>query len=101
MNKKINDINNSGKMLFGMLPVQLKDLAARLGQKGYRAVQMAEALYRQRVTSLEEMTALPSALREEMAAAGYGVGMPEIVHTARSVDGTERYLMRLGDGETV
>jgi 23S rRNA (adenine2503-C2)-methyltransferase len=29
------------------------------------------------------------------------VGLPEIVQTARSVDGTERYLMRMADGETV
>jgi 23S rRNA (adenine2503-C2)-methyltransferase len=29
------------------------------------------------------------------------VGLPEIVQTAKSVDGTERYLMRMADGETV
>jgi 23S rRNA (adenine2503-C2)-methyltransferase len=34
-------------------------------------------------------------------AAGWSVGLPEIVQTARSVDGTERYLMRMADGETV
>jgi 23S rRNA (adenine2503-C2)-methyltransferase len=108
MNKKINDINissrtskNAAKALFGMLPDELRTLVGEFGQKGYRAVQVADALYRQRVKSLEEMTALPVALREEMAVAGYSVGMPEIVQTARSVDGTERYLVRLSDGETV
>ena len=29
------------------------------------------------------------------------MGLPEIVQTAKSVDGTERYLMRMADGETV
>ena len=29
------------------------------------------------------------------------MGLPEIVQTAKSVDGTERYLVRLADGETV
>ncbi len=47
------------------------------------------------------MTTLPVELRERMAADGYGVGLPEMVQTAKSVDGTERYLMRMADGETV
>src|ERR1700761_8162610 len=71
------------------------------GQKPYRAKQVWEALYRQRVSSVEDMTTLSHALREQIMAAGWGVGLPEIVQTARSVDGTERYLMRMADGETV
>jgi 23S rRNA (adenine2503-C2)-methyltransferase len=90
-----------GKVLFGLFPEELKSLLERFGQKAYRAAQMAEAIYHQRVTSLNEMTTLPAALREELAASGYTLGMPEIVQAARSVDGTERYLIRLGDGETV
>lgn len=101
MNKKINDINKSEKPLFGLLQEELKTLFEELGQKGYRAVQTADGLYRQRVTNLEEVSTLPASLREAMAAAGYVVGMPEIIQTARSIDGTERYLMRLADGETV
>ncbi len=101
MNKKINDINISKKALFGLAPEELRALFADHGQKGYRATQTVEALYRQRVTSLDAVTTLPAALREELAGAGYVVGMPEIIQTARSVDGTERYLIRLADGETV
>lgn len=105
MNKKIKEITDNDyprvKALFGMLPEELKELMAEMGQKGYRAVQISESLYRQRVTGFEGMTALPVSLREELEAAGYGVGLPEIVQTARSVDGTERYLIRLADGETV
>ena len=89
------------RALFGMLPGELKELVAELGEKGYRAIQIAEALYRQRVTNIEAMTALSSALREELGLRRITVGMPEIVQTAKSVDGTERYLIRLADGETV
>lgn len=100
--KEIRDeISTAPKPLFGLLPEELKSLMASLGQKGYRAVQIVEAIYQQRVTSLEGITTLPVPLREELATAGYTVGMPEIVQAARSVDGTERYLMRLADGETV
>src|SRR5215471_233315 len=101
MNKKINDIDIRTMALFGLAPDELRTLFEEFGQKGYRATQATNALYRQRVTSLDEVTTLPAALRDEMAAAGYVIGMPEILQTARSVDGTERYLIRLTDGETV
>jgi 23S rRNA (adenine2503-C2)-methyltransferase len=105
MSKETQEISNSGaaggKALFGMLPVELKELVAELGEKGYRASQIAEALYRQRVTDVASMTALSAALREELGLREIAVGMPEIVQTAKSVDGTERYLIRLADGETV
>jgi 23S rRNA (adenine2503-C2)-methyltransferase len=87
--------------LFGLGLPDLTQMMAALGQKPYRARQVFDALYKQRVTSLDEVTTLPAALREEMRAAGWIVGLPEMVQTAKSVDGTERYLMRMADGETV
>jgi 23S rRNA (adenine2503-C2)-methyltransferase len=72
-----------------------------LGQKPYRAAQLHDALYRQRIASLDEITTLPAALRDLLKAEGYTVALPEIVQTARSIDGTERYLIRMADGETV
>ena len=88
--------------LFGMGLGELTELMAGLGQKPYRARQVWEALYKQRVASLEEMTTLPAVLREAAGwQQGWVVGLPEMVQTAVSVDGTERYLMRMADGETV
>ena len=89
------------KALFGMGLEELRAVVEGLGLKKYRAAQLGDALYKQRVERLEEITTLPVALREELAAQGYGVGLPELVQTAKSVDGTERYLVRLADGETV
>ena len=63
--------------------------------------ELADALYKQRVNLLEEISTLPAVLRERLAAEGYEVGLPQIAQTTRSVDGTERYLMRMADGETV
>jgi 23S rRNA (adenine2503-C2)-methyltransferase len=80
---------------------ELTELMSGLGQKPYRARQVWDALYKQRVGSLEEMTTLPTVLREELAVAGWRVGLPVMAQTAVSVDGTERYLMRMADGETV
>ncbi len=87
--------------LFGLTLPELTTLMSGLGQKPYRATQLHEALYRQRVTSLDQITTLPQPLRETLVAEGYFIGLPEILQTARSVDGTERYLIRMADGETV
>jgi 23S rRNA (adenine2503-C2)-methyltransferase len=73
----------------------------RLRQPMYRATQLHDALHRQRITALDQITTLPLAVRQTLQDEGYTIGLPEIVQSARSIDGTERYLMRLADGETV
>ncbi len=87
--------------LFGLALPELRALLAERAQKPYRARQIFEALYRRRVSSLDEISVLPVHLRERLASDGYTIGLPEIVQSARSVDGTERYLVRMADGETV
>ena len=87
--------------LFGLAQTDLTALMKRLSQPAYRASQLHHALYRQRVVSLEEVSTFPADLRDLLNSEGYTVGLPEIVQTARSVDGTERYLIRMADGETV
>ncbi|HTC74316.1 MAG TPA: radical SAM protein, partial [Edaphobacter sp.] len=89
------------KPLFGMSLEDLALLMEHLVQKPYRAAQLHDALYRQRISSLDQATALPQNLRDTLAGEGYTIGLPEIVQTARSIDGTERYLIRMADGETV
>ena len=80
---------------------ELTALMETLGEKPYRARQVFEALYKQRVHSVEDMTTLAQALRSRLVSEGFCVALPEMVQTAVSVDGTERYLMRMADGETV
>jgi 23S rRNA (adenine2503-C2)-methyltransferase len=89
------------KALFGMELAELVALMQTLGEKPYRARQVFEALYKQRVASVEDMTTLSQALRTRLMGEGFRVALPEMVQTAVSVDGTERYLMRMADGETV
>jgi len=90
-----------GRPLFGMTLAEMQALVAELGLAKYRGTQLFEAIYRGRVESVAEITTLPVEVRERLAAQGFVVGRPKIVQTAKSVDGTERYLMRMADGETV
>jgi 23S rRNA (adenine2503-C2)-methyltransferase len=87
--------------LFGRTLAELQALVVGFGLTKYRATQIFEALYKGRVESLTEITTLPVEVRDRLTAEGYIVGRPQIAQTATSIDGTERYLMRMGDGETV
>jgi 23S rRNA (adenine2503-C2)-methyltransferase len=103
----LNETNNLGEKLaapqpfLGLALPELVRLMGKFDQPAYRARQIYEAVYNQRLSSLDEITTLPTALRDDLKAAGHAVGLPEIVQTARSIDGTERYLVRMADGETV
>ncbi|HZY72518.1 MAG TPA: 23S rRNA (adenine(2503)-C(2))-methyltransferase RlmN, partial [Edaphobacter sp.] len=99
--KAVGESAPQSRPLFGQSLDALTHLMAGLGQRPYRANQLIEAVYRQRVATLDEITTLPAGLRESLTAEGYTIGLPEIIQTARSVDGTERYLIRMADGETV
>jgi 23S rRNA (adenine2503-C2)-methyltransferase len=83
--------------LFGLDAKGLAACMETLGEPTWRGRQLAEALYRQRVTELEGVTTLPKALRQRMADAGWFVGRPRIGQAFVSDDGTERYLVDLGN----
>ncbi len=91
----------AGQALFGLDAAALAKVAARFGGARYRASQLEQALYRQWAGSLDEISTLPKEFREQLRDAGYMVGLPEIVETFRSVDGTERYLIAGLDGQTI
>lgn len=89
---------------FELLGADCKELTAvveKLGQPTYRWKQLFEALYRQRVTSLEDVSTLPKETRQQLAEAGYKIGLPEVEKRFVSVDGTVRYLFKFSDGESV
>ena len=87
--------------LFGLNNEQLSEVIERFSVPPYRARQLAQGLYRDWVSSLDGLTTLPKSLRDQLVQAGYGIGLPAIAETFRSSDGTERYLIATGDGQTV
>ncbi len=87
-----------------LLGLGLSDLSLvveEFGQPPYRAQQLFEALYRQRIVSTESISVLPQDFRQSLAGRGYTVGLPSIAKKFVSSDGTVRYLMVLGDGQSV
>jgi 23S rRNA (adenine2503-C2)-methyltransferase len=79
--------------LFGLDATALAMCMTNLGEPGWRGRQLAEAIYRQRVTELDAITTLPKALRALLKDKGWQVGRPRLERVFVSQDGTERYLV--------
>ena len=94
---------SAGRGLFGLDAEALAARMVEVGEPAWRSRQLAEALYRQRVTEMDAITTLPKALRQRLVSEGWLVGRPQITQVFQSVDGTERYLVECpgGDGLTV
>jgi 23S rRNA (adenine2503-C2)-methyltransferase len=82
--------------LFGFDAESLSRLLVSAGEPAFRGNQIAEAMYRQWLSEISEISTLPAALRVKLAAEGWQVGRPAIARAFQSVDGTERYLIELG-----
>ncbi len=65
-----------------------------------RTRQLWHWLYFRGARCLGEMTSIPAALRDRLAAA-HEIARPEVSRTQRSVDGTRKWLLRLSDGREV
>jgi 23S rRNA (adenine2503-C2)-methyltransferase len=87
--------------LLGMDLGEMTAFVTEAGQPSYRAKQMMEAVYRQRVESFEEISTLPHGFRERLAHGATTIGSMKIDKKFVSVDGTVRYLIAFADGQTV
>ena len=87
--------------LLGMDREELAALVSEAGEPSYRAKQIVEAVYRQRVETLEEISTLPQEFRERLAQGGVTVGAARIENKFVSIDGTVRYLIGFADGQSV
>jgi 23S rRNA (adenine2503-C2)-methyltransferase len=70
------------------------------GEPKFRAQQIYDAVYRQRVSAVGDITTIPQSLRDRLASE-CPFGLPEIERAFESSDGTRRYLVRLTDGKRV
>jgi len=87
--------------MLGLDRDELASLVGSVGERAYRARQIAEAVYRQRVESLAEISTLSQQLRAKLAEKGVLIGLPRIEQRFVSQDGTVRYLIGFADGQSV
>lgn len=88
------------RTLLGLTLAELQALAKELGMPGFAAKQIAAWLYDKKVASIDEMTNL-SLKHRELLKEAYEVGAEAPEDAMRSVDGTVKYLYRVGEGHFV
>jgi 23S rRNA (adenine2503-C2)-methyltransferase len=94
-------MTQSASSLLGMNHDELMALAKNAGQPSYRAKQLIDAVYHQRLEHISEISTLPRSFHDWLGANGIGVGAPRIEKKFISADGTVRYLIAFADGESV
>jgi 23S rRNA (adenine2503-C2)-methyltransferase len=87
--------------LLGLDFQELSQVAQKYGQPEYRARQLFEAIYPQRLATLDSISTLPKQFRSTLKSEGMGIGLPRREKSFQSADGTIRYLMAMADCETV
>src|SRR3954453_1970264 len=80
---------------------ELSSIAQKHGQPEYRARQLFEALYPQRLPELDSVSTLPKQFRAMLRQDGLEICHPRIDKSFQLSDGTIRYLIAMADGETV
>src|SRR5688572_28504120 len=78
----------------------LEAALAERGQERFRARQIFRWIYSRGVTDVAAMTDLPRGLRESLAG-DFTLTTPGIAARERSADGTEKFLLTLGDGRQI
>jgi 23S rRNA (adenine2503-C2)-methyltransferase len=87
-------------VLPNMAREQLAAFFQRAGEPAYRADQVVRRLWQNPAASFDAMTELPKALRTALAGQ-FELPRLEIAARQRSMDGTEKFLFRLRDGEAI
>jgi 23S rRNA (adenine2503-C2)-methyltransferase len=94
-------MGNRSQSLMGLERAECAALVEGAGEPAYRAQQLLDAVYRQRVESLEQISTLPAQFRRRLLQEGVSVGLPGVEKKFVSQDGTVRYLISFADGQSV
>jgi len=86
--------------LYGMTLNELKGVAAAAGLPPYAAKQIADWLYRKKITSIAEMTNIAQSKRDYLSA-HYETGLTPPLKRIASADGTVKYLFPVASGKSV
>ncbi len=88
------------EQLLGKTPEELKEIALKVGLPAFAGKQVAQWMYGRKVRSVDEMTNISKAGRERLKEEySLGVTLPSACQV--SSDGTKKYLLPVGEGNSV
>lgn len=91
----------SKQSFFDLTLEDLEKFLKGLGKEQYRAQQLYKWVYERRIFDFNQMTNLSKSFREELPEV-LDLSLPRVVsHLKSAIDGTQKFLFDVGDGETV
>jgi 23S rRNA (adenine2503-C2)-methyltransferase len=94
-------VTNAGKTdIKSLLAGELQEQLRELGEPSYRTRQITDWLYKNRVSTFDEMTDLPRSLRTRLME-GFSLGKMDLVRVLGARDTTRKFLFRLADGNLI
>src|SRR5690242_14109069 len=95
------ELSNSKKInLLGCDLPALEKIFVELGEKPFRAQQVLKWVHQQGLTDFQAMTNLGKSLRDKLCAAAE-IRIPEVAYHHKALDGTQKWLLRLEDGNCI
>ncbi|MDR1201887.1 MAG: 23S rRNA (adenine(2503)-C(2))-methyltransferase RlmN [Tannerellaceae bacterium] len=88
------------KRLLGMTLEELKKVSVKVGLPSYAAKQIADWLYKKRITDIADMTNIAAAKRT-LLEEYFEIGVIPPAEALKSIDGTIKYLYPVSDGSFV
>ncbi|MFN8790839.1 MAG: 23S rRNA (adenine(2503)-C(2))-methyltransferase RlmN [Bdellovibrionales bacterium] len=85
---------------YGLTMMDLEKFIQHQGKEKYRSQQLYKWVYEKKVTDFEQMTNLSKAFRAELKEL-FTFDLPKVVTHLKSVDGTQKFLFDMGEGQTV
>lgn len=86
--------------IYSLKYTDLKEWLEQQGEKGFRAAQIFDWLYKKRVASFDKMTNLPKSLKEALAE-HFDLTTLKTIVKQTSKDGTMKFLFELHDGYSI
>lgn len=80
---------------------ELESYFLELGEKKFRAKQLFEALHKQKIKSLDELTTFSKDLKEKIAMSSEIYGVHMVLELKSKLDETRKYLFELHDGNVI
>ena len=93
-------MKTTAEELLGLNCQELRDYLTSIGEKAFHGQQIYESIYQRRKFTFVEVKGLPHTLRERLPQAAT-ITLPAVHTRQLSIDGTTKYLFRLGDGQKI
>lgn len=94
-------LDRSGPQSFyGMTMLELEKFIRHHGKEKYRAQQLYKWVYEKKITDFDQMTNLSKDFRAELKSL-FTFELPKVLTHLKSVDGTQKFLFDMGEGQTV